>query len=58
MTGLGTASTGTAIKTATIQSGTDGDVTVISNVSGNKNSDAVSITASSDDAGSHKHTVQ
>ena len=58
LTGLGTASTGTAIKTATIQSGTDGDVTVISNVSGNKNSDAVSITASSDDAGSHKHTVQ
>lgn len=58
LTGLGTASTGTAIKSATIQSGANGDVTVVSSVSSAKNSDAVSITASSSDAGSHKHKVQ
>ena len=58
LTGLGTASTGSAIKAATIQSGANGDVTVVTGVSSAKNSDAVSITASSSDAGSHKHKVQ
>ena len=58
LTGLGTASTGSAIKAATIQSGANGDVTVVTGISSAKNSDAVSITASSSDAGSHKHIVQ
>ena len=58
LTGLGTASTGSAIKAATIQSGANGDVTVVTGISSTKNSDAVSITASSSDAGSHKHIVQ
>ena len=58
LTGLGTASTGSAIKSATIQSGANGDVTVVSGVSSAKNSDAVAINASCSDAGSHKHTIQ
>ena len=58
LTGLGTASTGSAIKAATIQSGANGDVTVVSGVSSAKNSDAVAINASCSDAGSHKHTIQ
>lgn len=58
MIGLGTADTGPALKSATIQSGTTGDVTVVYKVSSAKNTDAVSITASSSDAGSHNHEVQ
>lgn len=58
LTGLGTASTGSAIKAATIQSGANGDVTVVSGVSSAKNSDAVAINTSCSDAGSHKHTVK
>lgn len=59
LTGLGTATTGSAIKTATIQANTStGDVTVVSSVSSSKNTAAVSITASSSDAGSHNHEVQ
>lgn len=59
LTGLGTATTGSAIKTATIQANTStGDVTVVSSVSSAKNTAAVSITASSSDAGLHNHEVQ
>lgn len=57
LTGLGTASTGSAIKTATIQSGTTGDIDVVTSVSSAKNTAAVSITASSSDAGGHNHDV-
>lgn len=57
LTGLGTATTGSAIKTATIQSGTTGDIDVVTSVSSAKNTAAVSITASSSDAGEHNHDV-
>lgn len=58
MTGLGTATTGTAIKSATIQSGTTGDVTVVSSVSSAKNAAAVTISGTAAENGAHNHEVQ
>jgi hypothetical protein len=56
LTGLGTASTGTAIKTATIQSGATGDVTVATGVDTTKNT-AVSITGTAAEVADHTHDV-
>ncbi len=56
LTGLGTASTGTAIKTATIQSGTTGDVTVATGVNTTKNT-AVSINGTAAEVADHTHDV-
>lgn len=58
MTGLGTATTNTAITSATIQSGTAGDVTVVSSVSSSKNSAAVTISGSAASNGAHTHEIQ
>lgn len=58
LTGLGTAITDTAIKTATVQSGTTGDVTVVTEVKSDKNSAAISINGTAASAGAHAHEVE
>lgn len=58
LTGLGTAVTDTAIKTATVQSGTNGDVTVVTEVKSGKNASAVSISGTAASAGAHTHEVE
>lgn len=58
LTGLGTASTASALTGASIASGTSGDVTVVTSVSSAKNSAAVSISGSAASAGAHKHDVE
>ena len=58
LTGLGTATTASALTGASIASGTSGDVTVVTGVSSAKNSNAVSISGSAASAGAHKHDVE
>lgn len=58
LTGLGTATTASALTGASIASGSTGDVTVVTGVSSAKNSDAVSISGSAASAGAHKHNVE
>lgn len=58
LTGLGTATTASALTAATIQSNAEtGDVTVATDVTTTKNA-AVSISGTAADAGSHNHTVE
>jgi hypothetical protein len=58
LVGLGTATTGTAIKTASVKSGTTGDVTVVTEVKSGKNSAAVTISGTAAENGTHNHEVQ
>ena len=58
MTGLGTASTASALTSATVQSGTTGDVTVVTEVKSGKNSAAVTISGNAASNGAHTHAIQ
>lgn len=58
LTGLGTATTASALTTAAIKSGTTGDVTVVTEVKSGKNTAAVSISGTAATAGEHTHEVQ
>lgn len=58
MTGLGTATTKAAITSASIQSGTTGDVTVVTEVKSGKNSAAVTISGTAAEKGAHTHEIK